>query len=62
MHMRIVGSRIDDTIGLLIATTIIKGYDYIKSRFMNVDKLSDWPNGNRQFRLSLIMKCWILKL
>lgn len=43
MHIRIVGSQIDDTFGLLVATTIIKGYDYIKSRFMNVDKLSDWP-------------------
>ena len=43
MHIRIVGSQIDDTFGLLVATTIINGYDYIKSRFMNVDKLSDWP-------------------
>lgn len=33
MHMRIVGSRIDDTFGLLVATTIIKGYDYIKSPY-----------------------------
>ena len=46
--MRIVGSRIDDTIGLLVATTIIKGYDYIKSRFMNVDKLSDWPKWKQE--------------
>ena len=43
MHMRIVESQIDDTFGLLVATTIIKGYDYIKSRLINVDELSDWP-------------------
>lgn len=63
MHIRIVGSQIDDTFGLLVATTIIKGYDYIKSRFMNVDKLSDWPKmENRQFHLSLNKKSWILNL